>query len=83
MRILVQEKSIHVWNRKENSVTLDYGREDIARVGFQCVDHAVEEALKIRGGNESVMVEGSGVESKMVARKIEDKIVEEVAWVRM
>jgi ribose 5-phosphate isomerase RpiB len=80
MRIIITENKIDIHNRDKKTVTVDYGTEDIARVGFSAVDYAVEQALKIRDNDEGVMVEGTGVEAKMIARKIEDKIRSEVAF---
>ncbi len=80
MRVIITQNKIEIHSRDKKTVAVDYGTDDIARVGFSAVDYAVEQALKIRDVDEGVMVEGTGVEAKMIARKIEDKTRIEVVF---
>lgn len=82
MRIIVTDESIVATNNKKESVQVDYGATSIGKFGFQCVDYAIEKIYPLVQKGEEVFIEGNGIESKMIARKMEDKLRREVTLVR-
>jgi hypothetical protein len=72
---------------KENEVVVDVngasksfklGSNEIQEHGFQVVDHLVDEIIPSINKTEEVWIAPNTLESKMLARKIEDRIKRDV-----
>lgn len=82
MKINVNQNNIkYIFKNKdgvEEERSVNLGFEDIHEHGFQVVDHIIDKIYKEVEDNEIVTVYGDNIESKMIARKLEDKIKREV-----
>lgn len=80
MLITITDKNIKAQNKECCEVDICYGSDVIGKIGFQAVDNAVEKIIPIIK-KEEVFIDGKGVEAKMIARKIEDKIKRDVIFI--
>lgn len=87
MKININQNNIKYIIKNKDGVEeereINLGFEDIHEHGFQVVDHIIDKLHKEMldrkvGEGESVIVYGDNIESKMIARKLEDKIKREV-----
>lgn len=88
MKININQNNIKYIIKNKDGVEeereINLGFQDIHEHGFQVVDHIISKIHKemrdreVRE-SESVTVYGDNIESKMIARKLEDKIKREVS----
>ena len=75
MKIQLQDDKTIVYD-DENKILEEFnlGHLDILKYSFPVVDHLVEYIVPMIDMKEKVYVLGDNLESKMIARKIEDRI---------
>ena len=78
MKINVNQKHIKYILIDGEEKLIDLGYEEIHNHGFQAVDHIIDMLIPQIKDDEKVEVFGENIESKMIARKLEDKIRREV-----
>jgi hypothetical protein len=78
MKINVNQNNIKYILNDNATKSIDLGYEDIHNHGFQVVDHILDILIPEINDKDVVTVYGENIESKMIARKIEDKIKREV-----
>ncbi len=77
--VVKEDKVIFNLGEGKGDEEIGMGAEFIRTHGFPVVDEIVDMlTLKIKGNQ--VVVEGKTLESKMIARKLEDKIKREVGY---
>lgn len=77
--VVKEEKVIFNLGDGKGDEEINMGAEFIRTHGFQVVDEIVERLTPLMGRNQ-VVVEGKSLESKMIARKLEDKIKREMTY---
>lgn len=82
MRITIHKNNTTITTNNKKEYIFNLGEKEIQNHGFQVIDHLVENIIPELEKGEEVFVVGETLESKMLSRKIEDKIKREVILVR-
>lgn len=84
MKIFINQNNIVCQDdiKSETVLTLNVGALDISNIGTSLVDNIVLDIINYINNKESVFViSNENIESKMIARKIEDRIKREVSYI--
>jgi activator of 2-hydroxyglutaryl-CoA dehydratase len=78
MKININQNNIKyiLDNGEEREIRMGY--EDIHNHSFQVVDHIIDKLYHQVNKTEIIIVYGDNIESKMIVRKLEDKLKREV-----
>lgn len=71
---------VNIYKDNDFVHVIKLGEEDIANYGFVVVNEIVEELIRHIDTSDTIVVNGKNIESKMVARKIEDRVKCEVEY---
>ncbi|MDQ5957463.1 MAG: hypothetical protein QG614_438 [Patescibacteria group bacterium] len=81
MKIKLYKNKTYIVNRDNEEYTFNLGEKDIQEHGFQVVDHLVESILQYLKNKEEIFVEGTGLQSRMIGRKLEDKVKRDIVYI--
>ncbi len=77
--VVKEDKTIFNLGHGKGDEEIDMGSDFIREHGFQVVDEIVDRLVN-KIDKSQVVVEGKTLESKMIARKLEDRIKREVGY---